>query len=202
MKAKNKYLVIVALIVWVLFVGWGWMALSQYENTPGQAQASPPQQWPAVTKIPRTVGLPTMVMFLHPHCPCSRASMTQLSLIMAHTQNKVNTEVVFVKLPNFSQDWVKTDLYRSALRIPGVQVMIDDGGREAKIFHARVSGQVMLYDKFGKLIFNGGITSSRGHEGDNDGQDSIITFLTKGVIPKKQTPFFGCLLFNDETRKS
>src|SRR5258708_4565357 len=195
MGIKNKYLIIAALAVWVFFLGWGWRALSQYENTPGQAQTSP-QRWPTVTQVPTTLGLPTMVMFLHPHCPCSRASMAQLSLIMAHSQNKVRTQVVFVKPPNFSQDWVKTDLYHSALQIPGVYVLIDDGGREAKIFHAQVSGQVMLYDKLGKLVFNGGITSSRGHEGDNDGQDSIIAFLTKGVVLKKQTPFFGCLLLN------
>jgi len=34
----------------------------------------------------------------------------------------------------------------------------------------------MLYDKLGQLVFNGGITSSRGHEGDNEGQDAIIVF--------------------------
>ena len=108
--------------------------------------------------------------------------------------------MVFVKPPDFSQDWVKTDLYTNALRIPGVQIMIDDGGQEAKIFHTEVSGQVMLYDQFGKLVFSGGITSSRGHQGDNDGQDAIIAFLTKGVMTKKQTPFFGCVLSNKQSR--
>jgi hypothetical protein len=52
------------------------------------------------------------------------------------------------------------------------------------------------------LVFNGGITSSRGHQGDNAGQDSIISFLTKGVVTAKETPFFGCFLLNEQTRKS
>jgi hypothetical protein len=201
MSAKNKYLTALALIVWAVLVSWGWMALSRYENTPGRAQA-PLQHWPSVTKISRTIDLPTMVIFLHPHCPCSRATIAQLSVIMAHSQNKVRTHVVFVKLPGLSQDWVQTDLFKDALRIPGVQVMTDENGTEARAFHAQVSGQVMLYDRSGALVFNGGITSSRGHQGDNEGQDAIIGYLTKGVITKRQTPFFGCFLFNDQARES
>src|SRR5438132_535294 len=114
MRVRNKNLIIVVLIIWAFCIGWGWMLLSQYENTPGQAQ-EPPSRWPSTTKIPTTLGLPTMVIFLHPYCPCSRATLAQLSLIMAHVQNKVKTQVVFVKLPDFSQDWVKTTLYNSAI---------------------------------------------------------------------------------------
>ena len=197
---KNKRIIIIALIVWGLVVGLGWMMLSRYENTPGQAQSSP-QRWPSVSQIPRTAGLPTLVMFVHPHCPCSRASMEELSLIMAHCQNKVRTEVVFLRPEEFLQDWVKTDLWKSAIHIPGVEAIIDDQGKEAKIFHADISGQVMLYDILGNLVFSGGITSSRGHEGDNDGREAIVSFLTKGIIPKKQTPFFGCLLSRNQKDK-
>jgi hypothetical protein len=201
MRNKNKYLIFIALAVWIFFVGWGWLALARYENTPGRAQA-PLQQWPSQSKIARAAGLPMLVIFLHPHCPCSRASVAQLSLIMAHSQNKVRAEVVFIKLPGLTQDWVQTDLFKSAMSIPGVEVMTDEGGREAKMFHAQVSGQVMLYDQLGKLVFNGGITSARGHQGDNEGQDAIISFLTRGIITKAQTPFFGCLLFNKQTQES
>jgi hypothetical protein len=202
MRVKNKYFIIAALIFWTFFLVWGWIWLSKYENTPSATLFAQPQQWPLTTKIPRTVGLPTLVMFLHPHCPCSRASIAQLSLIMAHSQNKVRAHVFFVKPPELSLDWVKTDLYKNALRIPGVEVTIDEGGKEARLFHVQVSGQTLLYDKNGQLVFNGGVTASRGHEGDNEGQDSIVAFLTENVIVKKQTPFFGCLLFNDEPPKT
>ena len=173
---KNKRIIIIALIVWGLIVILGWTMLSRYENTPGEAQASP-QSWPAISQIPRTVGLPTLVMFVHPHCPCSRASMKELSLIMTHCQKNVRAQVVFLKPEEFSQDWVKTDLWKNAINIPGVEAVVDDHGKEAKIFHADVSGQVMLYDILGNLVFSGGITSSRGHEGDNDGRDAIVSFL-------------------------
>jgi hypothetical protein len=201
MKPRKTYLILLALIIWVSFVGWGWMALSRYENTPGPADA-PRQQWPEITSIHRVAGLPTLVIFLHPHCPCSRASVAQLSKIITHAHDKVRVQAVFVKLPELSENVEETNLYKNALRIPGVQVMIDEGGVEAKNFKARVSGQVVLYDGSGQLVFNGGITSSRGHEGDNVGQDAIIGFLTKGVITRRETPFFGCFLFNESTQKS
>ena len=194
MRVKNLYLLIPSLIAWVFLVGWGWSALSKYENTPGVEVSATSERWPTLSKIERSENQPTMVMFLHPKCPCSRASMAQLSKIMAHSQNKVSVKVVFIKPSAFASDWVKTDLYRSAASTPGVDVLIDEAAQEAEVFHVQTSGQVMLYDREGQLVFNGGITSARGHEGDNTGQDAIISFLTKGEIATKKTPFFGCLL--------
>jgi hypothetical protein len=200
MSVKKKFLIFSAICVWILAVGAGWTALSKYQNTPGKAPASP-QEWPSVSSIHRQSDLPTLVMFLHPHCPCSRASLAQLSSIMTHAQNKMRTQVVFVKPVDVPLDWVKTDLYEKALKIPGVNVMIDEDGREAEMFHGEVSGQVMLYDASGQLVFSGGITASRGHEGDNDGQDAILSFLNNGTLVKDKTPFFGCVLENKEKRK-
>ena len=197
---QNKYTIIIALIAWVLIVGLGWTKLSQYENAPGHAQPAP-ERWPSASKIARTPGLPTLVMFIHPHCPCSRASMRELSVIMTACQKKMRTQVVFIRPEKFNEEWVKTDLWESAVHMPGVEAIVDDLGRESQIFHTDVSGQTMLYDGPGNLVFSGGITSARGHEGDNDGRDAIVTFLTKGVILKKQTPFFGCLLFNSRQKK-
>ena len=197
---KNKRTIIGVLMIWVLIISFGWGMLSRYENTPGRVKISP-GNWPLISQISRSADLPMLVMFIHPHCPCSRASIKELSLIMTHVQNKVKTKVIFIRPEKFTEDWVKSDLWRSASQIPGVEVMIDNHGKESKIFHADVSGQTMLYDSQGHLIFSGGITSSRGHEGDNDGKDAIINFLTKGIILQKQTPAFGCLLA-DHQKKS
>jgi len=199
-KKKVIYTIVIAVAVWGAAVVAGWFMLSGYENAPGQAQAAP-QRWPSESRISRAPGLPTMVMFLHPHCPCSRASVAELSLIMAHCQDKVKVHAVFLRPKGFSQDWVQTGLWKDAGRIPGVDVIEDNEGRESGIFHADVSGQTMLYDSKGDLVFSGGITVSRGHEGDNDGKDSIVSFLTRGIILQKQTPFFGCLL-SDRPQRS
>ena len=122
-------------------------------------------------------------------------------MIMANCPKKVRAEAIFLRPAEFAEEWIKTDLWNSAVRIPGVEAIVDDQGKEAGIFHAGVSGQVMLYDGQGDLVFSGGITSSRGHAGDNDGRDAIISYLTKGVVFRKQTPFFGCLLSNKQQKR-
>jgi hypothetical protein len=143
-----------------------------------------------------------LLMFAHPQCPCSRASMGELALIMTHAPQKVQAQVLFLRPKDYAEDWVKTDLWRSAAAIPGVQAVVDEQGREAGLFHAGVSGQVMLYDPRGNLVFSGGITSSRGHSGDNDGREAIEDYLNKGVMPVKSTPFFGCALFDHGSGKA
>ena len=72
---------------------------------------------------------------------------------------------------------------------------VDNDGIEARRFGSSASGQVLLYNPQGKLLFSGGITASRGHSGDNDGRTAIVALLTQGQAAKDETPVFGCQLF-------
>ena len=63
------------------------------------------------------------------------------------------------------------------------------------VFHAETSGQTALYDATGNLLFSGGITSARGHEGDNDGRAAVVSLLTSDGAEERETPVFGCPLF-------
>ena len=104
--------------------------------------------------------------------------------------------MLFLKPKDFSEDWTKTDIWQSAAAIPDVKIKIDDEGREAERFNASTSGQVLLYDANGRLLFDGGITASRGHSGDNDGREAIESFVLRGKATTTQTPVFGCSLSN------
>ena len=137
-------------------------------------------------------------MLAHPHCPCSRASVGELAQIMAHAQGHVRAYVVFIKPAALPDDWDETDLRRSAAAIPGVTVIRDLDGREAAIFHAATSGQTMLYAADGRLLYSGGITGSRGHFGDNDGYNAILSLVLRGQADKNNAPVFGCSLLNDK----
>jgi hypothetical protein len=121
---------------------------------------------------------------------------------MAHSQGRLTAYVLFLKPAGFSEDWEKTDLWRSAASIPGVTAMIDDQGAEADRFHAATSGQTLLYDAAGILQFSGGITGSRGHSGDNPGQTAIVSLVNSGAAERTETSVFGCPLFdpNSECR--
>jgi len=142
-------------------------------------------------------------MLAHPHCPCTRASIGELARLMAQAQGRVTAYALFVKPAGSSDDWENTDLWRNAAGIPGVNVVVDDGV-EAQRFHAVTSGQTVLYDAEGHLLFSGGITGSRGHSGDNEGRSAIVSLLNTGEAERAETSVFGCPLFgtHSECRES
>ena len=71
-------------------------------------------------------------------------------------------------------------------------VIRDEGGAEALRFRAAASGLVLLYDGQGRLRFAGGITSSRGHEGDSFGRRRILAVLAGASADREDAPVFGC----------
>src|ERR1043165_2147388 len=96
---------VLAAVVWLGAVGYGLHFVWAYENSPGQS-GTPPTTWPTESAIKRTDGLPTLVLFIHPHCPCSRATIGELAILMAHSQGLVNANAVFVKPANV-EAWEK-----------------------------------------------------------------------------------------------
>jgi hypothetical protein len=181
-------------VLWMLTVCTGLVVLQNYENRPGLA-ATPPSRWPAGSHLERAAGRATLVMLVHPGCPCSRASIEELDRIMARSQGLVSAHVLFFKPREFAEGWEKTDLWQKAAAIPGVEPRRDDDGAEASLFRAATSGQVVLYDASGALRFSGGITPSRGHAGDSEGRQGILALLTANEAPRRaRTPVFGCSL--------
>lgn len=118
--------------------------------------------------------------------------------MMAHLHNRATAAVLFVRPRKLSEDWEKTDLWRSAGRIPGVTVLSDGDGVEAARFGAQASGQTLLYNVGGELQFSGGITGSRGHAGDNLGESSIVSLVTRGESSTNHTSVYGCSLHDPE----
>src|SRR5262249_57501676 len=110
--------------------------------------------------------------------------------VMAGFEGGVESDVLILG----GADEEKTDLWSSAERIPGVSVALDAGGAEAKRFGAETSGAVVLYDPAGRLVFHGGITAARGHEGDSFGQQRIAAFLSGARADRADAPVFGCAL--------
>ena len=190
-----RVLLLAGTILWLLVISIGLWMLWGYENTPGKA-AEPPREWPADSKILPARDHATLVILAHPHCPCTRATIGELASIMAHSQGRLTAYVLFLKPRGFSEEWEKSDLCQSAASIPGVTAVIDDEGAEANRFHAATSGQTVLYDAGGRLLFSGGITASRGHYGDNAGQSAIVSLVNSGAADLTETSVFGCPLFD------
>jgi len=175
-------------------VGWLW----SYNHAAG-AQSKPPELWPEKTLITRSASGDTLVMLAHPKCPCTRASIEELAKLMASCKDRLTAHVVFIAPRSSNPDWYKTDLWKSAASIPGVTVSIDSEGLEASQFGALTSGQVVLYDARGRLLFSGGITESRGHSGDNAGRSAIESLVNKGTSEIDGSLVFGCPLFDPDS---
>jgi hypothetical protein len=191
---KNGLILLAACVFWLFVIGAGMKLIWGYESTPGVA-ASAPDSWPADSRIKPAAGRPTLVMLAHPHCPCTRASIGELARLMTQAQGRVTAYVLFVKPPGFSDERERADLWASAAAIPGVTVVRDDEGVEAGRFGAATSGQTVLYDAAGRLIFSGGITAARGHAGDNAGRTAVVSLLVNDESEQKETPVYGCPLF-------
>ena len=182
-------------MVWLATVLVGMGVLWRYA-TAASDPGAPPSHWPVASSLERSRSLPTLVMVIHPHCPCSRATLGELAVLMAQADGRVAADVVFVSPEGTDEDWAKTDLWRTAGAIPGVRVVRDDGDLEARRFGAETSGQTLLYGSDGHLLFAGGITAARGHAGNNRGRSAILELLDHRDAAREETPVFGCHLFD------
>jgi hypothetical protein len=118
---------------------------------------------------------------------------------MSKLEGKMMTHVLFAKPPGTAEGWERTDQLTSAARIPGVAVSVDHAGRDAHLFGARTSGQVLLYSPAGRLLFSGGITAARSHMGDNAGVDRVISLVRTGEAARRSSAVFGCSIFGEQT---
>ena len=183
-----------ASFVWIAAVGFGFKYLLDYSVQAG-TPASAPQQWPRDSRIPAPQGHYVLVMTIHPHCPCSRASVTELNNLLALLRNdNVKGYVLVVKPAEFPDEWIRTESYRNAESIPGISVLLDVDGVESGRLGAATSGQVLLYDPEGQLAFAGGLTPDRGHLGDSPGRQRILSLVKTGTADAKQSLVFGCSL--------
>ena len=199
-RARGRILYAVVGLLWATGVVVGVTLLWRYEGAAGAA-ARAPGDWPGDTHVSRTLGLPTLVLLVHAHCPCSRATIGELAVLMTRCQGKLNATVLMLRPEGKPDGWERTDLWDSAAAISGVSVVSDVGGAESRRFGAATSGQALLYATDGRLIFAGGITESRGHSGDNAGRAAVTALVlgTAKAAPASPavTPVYGCPLSNN-----
>lgn len=191
--ARRPPLLVFALIGgWALLVLAGFVVVESYASTPG-ARADAPERWPAGAVLSLDPEKPTLVMVLHPECACSRASVAELSRLSSRLGDRVRTHVVIVLPEGLPRDFAEgSDLWASASAIGGVHVTLDEAGHTARAFGAHTSGSTFLYDPSGELLFSGGITPRRGHQGDNVGRDRILSLVRTGHGGAGTSNVYGC----------
>lgn len=183
---------VVVTALWGLCVCLGLVAMVRYEITPGLA-ATPPSYVAASGKSDKS----KLFLFLHPQCACSSATVGELARVLRRSNGTIETTVFFYQPSSEGPSYcVGTPLWNLAKELPRATLRIDRDGHSAKAFGARCSGQILLYAaKSGRLVFSGGITESRGHEGESRGADAILDYIRSGTCAVKQTNVFGCAIW-------
>jgi hypothetical protein len=190
--------------IWGLVVGAGMLVLGAQASRPGDSGAAP-ARWPSGSRIPLDDRVPTLLIFLHPRCPCSRASLAELASLSSRSGDRVSVRAVLLRPERAggSEDWSEIEADLSDW--PRLTIWLDPGGEEARRFGVATSGHVLLYDPGGRRLFSGGITPARGHRGDNRGRDTVLERILGMAGDPTESPVFGCPLATprrDPSRRS
>jgi hypothetical protein len=150
--------------------------------------------FPAATILHLAPNEPTLVVFAHPHCPCTRATLRGVARVLATVENKLSVVIVFTVPPGFASEWEQGELLQMAKSLHGGKVIVDRGGKEAGRFRVAGSGTTLLYSTTGQLLFRGGVTASRGHDGESVGEEAITSLVLGKPASVCRTPVYGCAL--------
>ncbi len=189
---RKKSAVVAALFaLWVGVSGTGFYLLYLYSHTegaPGEERA----KWPS-SALEKTPGKADLLVFVHPRCGCSRATLGELARLLRHLEERIRVRVLFQRPAGKTAEWARESaLWRESAALPGVETLLDESGTMLSEFDARTSGLAALYDGDGNLVYRGGITPRRGHMGDSAGRASILAFSRAGRVELAAAPVFGC----------
>jgi hypothetical protein len=179
----------VATAAWAVAAVAALGALGAYAARPG-VSGSPSMHWPSASRVPRAGDRPTLVLFLDARCPCAASSLAELARLLARAPGPVAAFVV-ASGPSGA----------SATPAAGARLVADPRAEEAGRFGVSTSGHALLFDRGGRLLFSGGITPARGHEGDNYGAEAILARLA-GRPARSEAPVFGCPIASVESEES
>lgn len=181
------------LLPWIACVLLGMAGLFQYEFT-GEIPESVPE-WPPDPNLELASDRPTLLLFVHPRCPCTAASIAELDRVLSDAPDAFRAYALFPVPTGTAEFGMDGPNYTAAGRLPGITRLRDRGGDLSRRFGAQVSGTVLAYRADGALLFRGGMTASRGHEGPSTGALALRS-LSRGEAPaQSSTPVFGCTLW-------
>jgi hypothetical protein len=139
----------------------------------------------------------TLVLAVHPECPCTAASLEQLERLLAQNPDRIQTIVLFwTDQGEFSAPAVRQSRYWKRLAaLPHVTLVPDSDGATAASLGAVVSGSLVAFDAEGRARFHGGLTASRGHAGSSRGLEFLQAIVEGKASPDVcSAPAFGCEL--------
>lgn len=186
---SSRKLPLLVTFVWAFVLVAGTVALNVYGLTEGPRGAAP-TEWP--TELGERTARLGMVVYAHPRCPCTRATLWESAELVAASEGELQVEVLFYVPEGEPASWAHGDLWSIAQETPNTTPRVDPGGRLAAAHGALTSGHCRVYGPGGALLFDGGLTASRGHQGTSAGERAIRAHVRRQPTDTTTTPVFGC----------
>lgn len=191
MTRRARFGLVLGIAAWCAAVAVAGGYVVRYAGTPGDGPSAL-AGWPRASHLELARDRPTLVVFAHPKCSCTRATLTELAHVVGRVREQASVYVVFARPSGVDDAWMRSDLWARAERIPGVTVVADTEDGEAKLFGVKTSGTTLLFDATGAVRFSGGITVARGHEGPSAGQDRLLAAILGNGVDARDSSVFGC----------
>jgi hypothetical protein len=119
-----------------------------------------------------------------------------LQRVLARRPGRAKLNVLLFKPANEPASWASSLTSRALANLADTQTWLDDDGREAARFGAVTSGQLLIYEAGGRLLFAGGITALRGQSEANAASEALEALLDARQTELKKAPVFGCSLLS------
>lgn len=203
---RPTWVLALVIVAWLGAAVSAWYAMSAFGFS-GQLLADEEtlETWPEASSISRSPRQPTLLLFLHPRCSCSRASVEELArLYTLVPQAALPAIAVVASAPRAVGDqWWSSSLLARTARLPNVHMVYDADGVETARFGAQLSGTVLLYHIDGRRLYAGGVTMARGQDGHNAGIQAVADLLVNSNVQVAPIPVFGCKVVRETgTQKS
>ena len=99
--------VLLSVTAWAVACVSVFVLLWSYANVPG-AQGMLPVGWTAATELERPDDRAMLLVFAHPKCPCTRATMTAIERLQREVPSSFATRVVFYEPADADASWRQT----------------------------------------------------------------------------------------------
>ena len=190
-RLRPNWAAVFKLIAGAIWLGASVGAIYSLQAYKSQAGPMTPR---ASKKVPVNHGPPyRLVMFVHPKCPCTSASLSELDRIVRRATRRVQVEVVAVGVSPSDIDDIESSSLAFARMIPGAVVRAETPG-EGERLGAGTSGHLAAFDAMNCELFRGGITRARAHYGNSQG-GCAVSEIIQGASPSlRSRPVYGCQL--------
>ncbi len=188
---------LLATAVWSVGVVAGMGYLERYDQRAGPETVVLPQEELGGELSPVRTDTDVhwqLKLFLHPHCPCSRASVAAWERLLEQLSGEaIEAEVVWVRPPEAAVGWEAGSLQERVQQMKGVRQWTDVGGVVASHYGVKTSGCLVIINKEGRVVYRGGLTVGRGRTNTFAVAESVARAIRQcGDFPA--SPVYGCPL--------